>query len=94
MAQRSAFEQAAFWAVLGAALLWPFVARADRQVAGQQLLLSSALFLLALGFELAERSPAAASPTQRGGQHRPALLGRALWGDGSSLGARGGAASG
>ncbi len=66
LARRSTFEQAIFGGVFAAALLWPLIARADRKVAVQQLLLSSTLFVWALGLDLAQRPLVTSSAAQRG----------------------------
>ena len=66
LGRRAVVEEVAFWVVWALALAWPFVERADRRVAGRQLLLSASTFAAALGIDLLKRQPFLAESTQRG----------------------------
>ncbi|MET0791156.1 MAG: PepSY-associated TM helix domain-containing protein [Polyangiaceae bacterium] len=66
LSRRASVEQAVFWFGLTAALIWPFWARTDRRVAGQQLVLAGALFASALFVDLSLRQPFFADSVQRG----------------------------
>ncbi|HEY0464630.1 MAG TPA: hypothetical protein VGC79_10490, partial [Polyangiaceae bacterium] len=66
LSHRAKTEQVVFWISLAVALIWPFCARSARRVAGRQLALGGALFVVASFVDLFMRRPRLADSVQRG----------------------------